>query len=133
MYTPPLNREDRPEVMHALIRERPLGLLISAGNGVPVASPVPFVLHAGEGEPARLECHLAIANPQWREFEDGAEVLIVFQGPQAYITPAWYPSKRDHDKTVPTWNYVIVQVRGTAQTVEDDGWLLRHLNELTDH
>lgn len=133
MYEPPINREDRAEVMHQLIREQPLGLLISSGAGGLLANPIPFVLHAPAGQQPVLECHLAIANPQWRDFESGLEVLVVFQGPQAYVTPSWYPSKREHGKTVPTWNYVTVQVRGMAYTVNDDAWLMRHLNELTDH
>lgn len=132
MYQPPLNREDRPEVMHQLIREQPLGLLISAGSQGLLANSIPFVLHTDDVSPAVLECHMAIANPQWRDLTHGAEVLIVFQGPQAYVTPSWYPAKREHGKTVPTWNYVVVQVRGKAYAVEDRAWLMRHLNELTD-
>lgn len=133
MYQPPLNREDRPEVMQRLIREQPLGLLISAGAVGLLANPVPFVLHASPGRSPVLECHLAIANPQWRDLEGGHPALVVFQGPQAYVSPNWYPSKREHGKAVPTWNYVVVQARGRAHTVNDDEWLLRHLNELTDH
>ena len=133
MYEPPLNREDRPEVMHQLIREQPLGLLISSGDHGLLANPIPFVLHADEERTAVLECHMAIANPQWRDLAGGAEVLVVFQGPQAYVTPSWYPAKREHGKTVPTWNYVVVQVRGKAYAENDQAWLMRHLNELTDH
>ncbi len=132
MYRPPLNREDRPEVIHRLVREQPLGLLISAGPAGLLANPVPFVLHAEPGRTAVLECHLSVANPQWREFVGGREVLVVFQGPQAYVTPSWYPAKREHGKVVPTWNYVVAQLRGTAQLVDDGTWLLRHLNELTE-
>lgn len=132
MYQPPLNREERPEVLHGLIRDEPLGLLISAGNGGLQANPVPFVLHAPAGEPAVLECHLAVANPQWRDLVEEREVLVVFQGPQAYVTPSWYAAKGEHGRVVPTWNYVVVQVRGTARAVDDPTWLLRHLNELTD-
>lgn len=133
MYQPPHNREDRPEVIHRLIRENPLGLLISAGAGGLLANPVPFVLNVGPAQAAVLECHLAIANPQWRDFEGGGPALVVFQGPQAYVTPTWYPAKREHGKVVPTWNYVVAQARGTAYTVDDPAWLSRHLNELTDH
>ncbi len=132
MYQPPHNVEEREQVMHDLIRKYPLGLLISSGREGLLANSVPFVLHGGYGQPAVLECHLAIANPQWREFEGGAPCLVVFQGPQAYVTPNWYPAKREHGKVVPTWNYVIVQVRGTAHTVDDRDWYMRHLNELTD-
>ena len=119
--------------MHRLIREQPLGLLVTAGAHGLLANPIPFVLHADPGAPALLECHLAVANPQWRDLQDGPEVLVVFQGPQAYVTPAWYPAKREHGKVVPTWNYVVVQARGKATLVGEPDWLIRHLNELTDH
>lgn len=132
MYVPPLNREERPEIMHRLIREQPLGLLVTAGAQGLLANPIPFVLHTAPDAPPLLECHLAVANPQWRDL-DGSEVLVVFQGPQAYVTPAWYPAKREHGKVVPTWNYVMVQARGRASLVDDPDWLMRHLNELTDH
>lgn len=132
MYQPPHNEEQREEVIHQLIRRFPLGLLISSGQQGILANPIPFVLHVGSSAPTVLECHVAIANPQWREFESGAPCLVVFQGPQAYVTPNWYPAKREHGKVVPTWNYVVVQARGTARTVSDRDWYLRHLNELTD-
>lgn len=132
MYQPPHNVEDRELVMHQLIRTYPLGLLISGGREGLLANHIPFVLSTEAGEPAVLECHLALANQQWREFEGGAPCLVVFQGPQAYVTPSWYPAKQEHGKVVPTWNYVVVQVRGTAHTVSDRDWLLRHLNELTN-
>ncbi|HNQ99741.1 MAG TPA: FMN-binding negative transcriptional regulator, partial [Trueperaceae bacterium] len=132
MYVPPHNREERPEVMHQLIRTRPLGLLISVGNNGPVANPIPFVLHAEGASLGTLECHLARANPQWRDLQTATDCLIAFQGPQAYVTPSWYPAKREHGKVVPTWNYVIVQVRGRPTIIEDHVWLRRHLEELVD-
>ncbi len=133
MYVPPHNREERPEVMHQLIRARPLGLLISAGSDGPVANQIPFVLHAEGAERGTLECHLARANPQWRDLQSAGDCLVVFQGPQAYVTPSWYPTKREHGKVVPTWNYVIVQARGRPTIIEDRVWLRRHLEELVDH
>ncbi|MBX3142143.1 MAG: FMN-binding negative transcriptional regulator [Trueperaceae bacterium] len=133
MYVPPHNREERPEVMHQLIHTHPLGLLVSAGSGGPVANPIPFVLHAEGAAFGTLECHLARANPQWRDLQTATECLVVFQGPQAYVTPSWYPAKREHGKVVPTWNYVIVQARGRPTVTEDRAWLRRHLEELVDH
>ena len=132
MYQPPLNREDRPEIMHQLIREQPLGLLISAGSQGLLANPIPFVLHADDMSPAVLECHMAIANPQWRDLTDGSEVLIVFQGPQAYVTPSWYPAKREQGKKVPNWSYVVVQVRSKEYAVEDRAWVMRNIKEHTN-
>ena len=132
MYVPPHNREERPEVMHQLIRAQPLGLVISAGDSGLVANPLPFVLHAEAGPHGTLECHLARANTQWQDLGAAGECLVVFQGPQAYITPSWYPAKREHGKVVPTWNYVVVQARGRPTVSEDRPWLRRHLEELVD-
>ncbi len=132
MYQPAHHREDRLDVQHRLITEHPFGLLISAGSGGLTANAVPFALDATTGEKGTLRAHLARANPQWKEFSgEGCECLIVFQGPQAYVTPSWYPSKSATAKVVPTWNYVIVQVRGTARAIEDAAWLQAHLETLT--
>src|SRR5262245_55500510 len=105
MYQPPLFREEDLGVQHALIREYPLGLLISAGEEGPIANPVPFHLDAEHGDKGRLRAHLAKANPQWRAIQSGAPVLVVFQGVHSYITPSWYETKRETGKVVPTWNY----------------------------
>jgi len=75
---------------------------------------------------------MARANPQWRRLESGGHVLVIFTGPEHYITPNWYPSKEEHGKVVPTFNYVAVHAMGAARLFEDTPALLRHLNELTD-
>src|SRR5690349_15740045 len=114
MYCPSLFREDRLEVQHALIRSRPLGLLISHGSGGLLANLVPFVLKTGDSERGVLQAHMARANPQWRELHDQA-VLVVFRGPDAYVSPSMYATKEQTGKVVPTWNYVMVQARGIAK------------------
>ena len=92
MYQPLHHREDRIEVQHALIKRHPLGLLISSGGGLK-ANSIPFLLQDQAAPPfGRLEGHMARANDQWRDI-DGQPVLIVFQGPQAYISPSWYEEK----------------------------------------
>jgi transcriptional regulator len=131
MYQPPHFREDRIEVQHALIRAHPLGLLVSAGPGGLMANPVPFILHAGNTERGTLHCHLSRANPQWRELGATDECLVAFQGPQEYITPSWYATKRETGKVVPTWNYVTVYVWGTPRVIEDADWLRRNVEALT--
>ncbi len=132
MYQPPHNREERVDVIHDLIRDQKLGLLVSHGASGISANLVPFVLHEAGGQRGVLECHLARANDQWRELQaSDEECLVVFQGPHAYVTPSWYPSKREHGKSVPTWNYMVVQARGRATVHEDRTWLRRHLEELT--
>ena len=131
MYIPPAFREARTDVLHDLIRQHPLGLLTSAGAGGLLATPLPFLVHAGEGGHGTLRAHMARANPHWRELQGAAECLVVFMGPQGYVTPSWYPSKRETQKVVPTWNYVTVQAWGRPRIVEDAAWLRRQLDELT--
>lgn len=132
MYQPPHHREDRREVQYALIRSHPLGLLISSGEGGLLANPIPFRLVKTEVGLGTLQAHMARANPQWRALSAGAEVLIVFQGADHYITPSWYETKRETGKVVPTWNYAIVQVRGTVRVIEDSQWLRAQVDRLTD-
>lgn len=129
MYNPAFFAETRPDLLHAFLRAHPLGVLVTNGPDGPEATHLPFFLDARAG---LLRCHMARANPQWRALESDGRVLVIFAGADHYITPNWYPSKREHGKVVPTWNYVAVHVAGTARLFEDTLSLLRHLNELTD-
>lgn len=131
MYQPPHFREDDLGVQHELIRAHPLGLLITAGDSGLMANPVPFHLDANASEKGTLQLHLAKANGQWRDIQDGAPVLAVFQGANSYVTPSWYRTKQETGKVVPTWNYAIVQVRGPARVIDDAEWLLRQINAIT--
>ncbi len=131
MYTPASFRECRPERLHDLIVNHPLGLLVTHGvNGLEV-SPVPFLLYADEGNHGVLRAHMAKANPHWKLLVDQAECLIVFQGPEGYVTPSWYPSKTATHRVVPTWNYATVQVWGNPRVTEEAAWLRRQLDDLT--
>ena len=130
MYLPPLFREDRLAVLHGLIRSHPLGLLISHGAGGLLANLLPFVLETGRGERGVLKAHMARANPQWRELE-GEAVLVVFRGADAYVSPSLYATKQETGKVVPTWNYAMVQARGRAQLHEAAEWLTPQLEALT--
>lgn len=131
MHIPPAFREGRIEALHELIRLHPLGLLTTAGESGLVATPLPFLVHADEGKSGTLRAHMARANPHWRELQGGAECLVVFMGPQGYITPSWYRTKQETQKVVPTWNYVCVQAWGRPRIVEDAAWLRRQLDDLT--
>lgn len=133
MYQPPHFVETRQDVLHGLIRSHPLGLLISNGADGPIANAIPFLLDAEAGPNGRLRAHLARANPQWRQLADNPAlpVLVVFQGADAYVTPSWYETKRETGKVVPTWNYAIVQVRGTVKVIEDAEWIAQQITELT--
>jgi transcriptional regulator len=133
MYQPPLFREERLDVLHALIRRHPLGMLISVGaDGEPEANVVPMLLDESRGGKGILKAHVARANSQWKMLRQSARALVVFQGPDTYITPSWYETKRQTGKVVPTWNYAMVQVRGQATIHEDHAWLSEQIRQLTD-
>jgi transcriptional regulator len=132
VYQPPLFREDRLDVQHALIRAHPLGLLVTAGPTGLVANPIPFLLDGSAGPLGTLRAHLARANPQWRDHDPEQDALVVFQGVETYITPSWYATKRETGKVVPTWNYAIVQARGRIRIHDDPAWLARQIADLTE-
>jgi transcriptional regulator len=132
MYQPPHFQDHDLDRIHALIRANPLGLLISAGAGGLMANPVPFLLDPDQGSHGTLRCHVARPNPQWKDFAELTDVLVVFQGHDHYITPGWYQTKQDSGKVVPTWNYATVQVHGRAKATEDAAWLGRQIRDLTD-
>lgn len=130
MYQPDAFREERTEVMHALIRAHPLATLITAGPNGLIANLVPFLL-AETGERGTLRAHISRANDQVQALASGSETLVVFHGPHAYITPSWYVSKQEHGRVVPTWNYVVVQVRGVPRVIDDASWLRAQIEALT--
>jgi transcriptional regulator len=130
LYEPPLHRNENLAELHALIRERVFGLLVSNGAEGLIANSVPFVLDAAASKLGVLKVHLARANPQWRDLQEHPDTLIVFQGLDHYITPSWYATKRESGKVVPTWNYTMVQAKGRAK-VMDEAWLSQQVEELT--
>ena len=132
MYQPVHFEEANLPTLHALINAHPLGMLISADADDLQANPIPFLLDPSAGPHGTLRAHVARANPQWQHLQNGAKALVVFQGSDAYVTPSWYQSKKDHGKVVPTWNYVCVQVRGKVQVIDDAAWLHSQLSALTD-
>lgn len=132
MYNPAPFPEERIEILHAFIGEHPLAAIVTCGEGGLEATHVPVVLHPDIGPRGTLRCHFARANPQWKTIQSAPTILAIFQGPQHYITPSWYPSKKEHGKVVPTWNYVAVHVRGRAKTFEDRDELVAHVSALTN-
>jgi transcriptional regulator len=130
MYQPSAFREERLETLHELIRAHPLATLITAGPAGLTANLVPFIL-AETGGKGTLRAHIAKVNDQVEALAGGAETLVIFHGPEAYITPSWYPSKKEHGRVVPTWNYAVVQVRGTPRVVDDAAWLRTQIGALT--
>lgn len=131
MYLPKQFEEHDLGVLHALLRSHPLGAWVTQVEGTLVANHIPFLLDADRGECGTLVGHVARANPVWKTFSRDIESVIVFQGPQAYITPSWYPSKHEHGKVVPTWNYAVVHAYGLPRAIEDKDWLLQLVTRLT--
>lgn len=132
MYNPSVFKEERIDVMHKLIEQHPLATLITVGKHGAMANLIPFSLHI-EGERQILRSHLARGNTQLEDLRGGAEALVVFQGPEFYVTPSWYPSKHENGKVVPTWNYTMVQLRGIPKVVDDLEWIRNHVIHLTNH
>jgi transcriptional regulator len=131
MYQPPHFREDRLDVQHALIRTHALGLLITAGPGGLQANNIPFLIDATASAQGTLRAHLARANPQMDELAAVSECLVVFQGPQHYISPSLYPTKQETHKVVPTWNYITVHAWGAPRVIDDADWLRAQVDALT--
>ena len=130
MYIPSSNAESRPEVLFDFIEANPFGALVTNTSSGLYATHIPFVCERGIGPNGTLRAHIARANRHHREPPTG-EALVIFTGPEAYITPSWYPSKREDPRTVPTWNYVAVHVYGALRWIEDPDYLRRHLEALT--
>ena len=132
MYTPAQFKVDAAGEAHALMRAHPFAIMVTHGTGGIVATHLPTVLKTdGAGPLGRIECHLARPNPQWKTLAPYTDALMIFQGPEAYIRPGWYPSKAEHGKVVPTWNYAVVHAYGRLEAVQDPAWLLAHVSELT--
>lgn len=129
MYLPSHFAETRSEVLHALMREHPFATLVTQGDDGLTANHLPLHLAADAGPCGALQGHVARANPLWRDSAE-TEVLAIFHGPQAYVTPSWYATKRVDGKAVPTWNYVVVHARGRLRVIDDPVWLRRQLETL---
>ncbi|MBD9528504.1 FMN-binding negative transcriptional regulator [Paracoccus sp. PAR01] len=125
MYIPPHFAESRPQILHDLIDQHPLGILIIHGAGGLDANHIPFHLLRDQGTHGSLGCHVARANPVWQQLATGDEVLVVFRAAEAYVSPNWYPSKHETHRQVPTWNYAVVHAHGRV-TLRDDERFLRH-------
>jgi transcriptional regulator len=131
MYTPRRFSESRVEVMHALIDAHPLGSLVRYSNDALDADHIPFEISAPTAQApfGVLRGHVARANPLWRDA--GAKVLVLFQGPSAYVSPEFFEEKAQTGEVVPTWNYAVVHAHGTLRAQHDPEWLLPVLERLT--
>ena len=146
MYTPKLFEENDLQKIADLVRDHPLGLVISskidasketkptdvlANDPIPIASPLPFFF-INDGDRPVLRSHMAKANPHWEQLVLVEECLVVFQGENNYVTPSWYPSKEQHHRVVPTWNYEIVQMRGKPVLHQSPEWLYKQVSHATN-
>jgi transcriptional regulator len=119
VYLPEHFAETRLEELHRIMREHPLGMLVTHTAAGLDANHLPFELDPDRGSCGTLQGHIARANPLWREVADGAGVLVVFRGAQGYVSPNWYPSKRESHRSVPTWNYEVVHAHGRIRVIDD--------------
>jgi len=132
LYLPAHFNETRTDVLHALMRARPLTTLVTQCDSGLVANHLPVQTL---GEPAPLGCirgHIARANPLWREYRGDSQALAIFQGPQIYISPSFYPSKAKTGEVVPTWDYAVVHAGGTLRFIDDPHWLRNFVAGLTN-
>jgi len=130
MYLPDHFKEAQLPVLHRIIRDHPLGILVTHAGGLD-ANHLPFELDADRGESGTLVAHVARANPVWQAVPSGAEVMVIFRGPNGYISPSWYPSKHEHHKQVPSWNYEVVHVHGTLRIMDDERYVRGVVARLT--
>jgi len=131
MYLPPHFEQQDRVALQALMREHPLAALVTSGPDGLNADHVPLEFDATAGEHGTLVGHVARANPLWQSAA-GKPVLAIFRGPQAYVSPSWYPSKAGTHKVVPTWNYAVVHAHGVLEAVDDAPWLRELVGRLTD-
>lgn len=134
MFIPSSFAESRVDEMYGLIRTHSLATLVVGAKRGLDAHHLPLHLDPSRGTFGVLQGHIARANPLREEVEQGIEALAIFLGPEAYITPSWYATKRETGKVVPTWNYVSVHAHGRLRLIDDAQWLRAHLEQLVaDH
>ena len=132
MYLPQHFEETRVEVLHQLIHEHPLGALVTLTSSGLTANHIPFEVEPDPAPFGTLRGHIARANPLWRDFSRDVEALAIFQGPGTYVSPSWYPTKRETAKVVPTWNYAVVHAHGAVRFIDDRAWLRAFVEKLTN-
>ncbi|MSU25070.1 MAG: FMN-binding negative transcriptional regulator [Opitutus sp.] len=131
MYNPSHFEETRPAILHDLVVTHPLGALVTLTTTGLDANHLPFELAATAGPLGTLRGHVARANRVWQDFSRDIDVLVIFQGPSAYITPSWYETKKETGKVVPTYNYCTVHAHGPLRVIDDREWLRGMVTRLT--
>lgn len=131
MYVPAHFEESRIEALHELILTHPFSTLVTLSSVGINANHIPLHLIPEAGQYGTLQGHVARANPLWNDHVKDVEALVIFQGPSSYISPSWYPTKQEHGKVVPTWNYITVHAYGTLRVIDDPVWVKNQLESLT--
>ena len=131
IYNPPAFKVEDLEVLYSHIDRTGLATLVTVSDNGPLISHLPLFLVRNSGTLGKLVGHLARGNPQLRESRLEQEAVVIFQGPDAYISPSWYPTKQEHGKVVPTWNYAVVHVHGAMQLFEDKAGLRAAVDHIT--
>lgn len=131
MYVPAHFSVPDREALYRLIRENPLGILVTHGDGGLDANHIPFEVDPQPGRHGVLRAHVARGNPVWKNVANGAEVLVIFRAEDAYVSPNWYPTKHESHKQVPTWNYRVVHAHGTIAFHDDEAFLRGLVGRLT--
>ncbi len=132
MYVPSHFAETRVDVLHGLVRAHPLGALIVLASDGLDANHLPFEIDPEPAPFGTLRGHVARANPVWRHFSPQVDALAIFQGPHTYVSPAWYATKQESGKVVPTWNYAVVHAHGPLLVIDDRAWLRQFVERLTN-
>lgn len=133
MYIPPHFAQANPDELHRIIRDHPLGTIVRSGASGLDADHVPFELDPSAGPLGKLSAHVARANPLWQDCKTGTEVLVIFRGAEAYVSPNWYPSKHEAHRQVPTWNYEVVHAHGRLVIVDQERFVRGLVARLTRH
>lgn len=131
MYIPECHKQDSIDGIVNVIESYPLGGWVLFDGGELISNHIPFYFDRNKGPFGTLIGHVSRSNDVWKKLEQNSPSIVIFQGPQIYITPNWYPGKKDHGKVVPTWNYHVVHAHGVARAIEDREWILDMLNKLT--
>ena len=131
MYNPALFKEERVPVLHEFIRRYPFATLVTLGPDGLNANHIPMEIAPDAGRLGTLRGHVSRANPVWQRVATDVEALAIFTGPQTYVSPAWYLTKQETGKVVPTWNYAVVHAGGPLRIIEDVAWLRRLVEDLT--
>jgi transcriptional regulator len=131
MYIPPHFAQAKPEELHRILRDHPLGTIVRSGPEGLDADHIPFEFDPAAGPLGKLSAHVARANPLWQRCPTGTEVLVIFRGAEAYVSPNWYPSKHEAHRQVPTWNYEVVHVHGRLTILDDERFVRGLVARLT--